>query len=168
MILTVAAVASAFINFQQNFQADKKFKLADDGVTWVDRKDDAGKAYVLALTVAPASPAEKAGIHAGDTLYKIETVEIRRAIEVAQVLVRLGPWQPADYHLYRGGYDLKARVIVGEGGGVRGFLSVRRRRRLSANRLLVYFRRGNAPKSLHSLSCASPVSSCQRSITPGS
>jgi two-component system NtrC family sensor kinase len=152
VILTVAAVASAFINFQQNFQPDKKFKLADDGVTWVDRKDAGGKNFVLALTIAPDSPAEKAGIHSGDTLYKIQTVEIQHAIEVAQVLVRLGPWQPADYHLYRGGYDLKARVIIGErdpgyvisyqyGVGI-AYLFIG---------LFVYFRRGNAPKSLHFL-----------------
>ena len=152
VILTVAAVASAVLNFQQNFQSNKRFKLAEDGVTWVDRQDSAGKNYVLALTVVPDSPAEKAGIHSGDTLYKIQTVEIHRAIEVAQVLVRLGPWQPADYNLYRAGYDLKARVIIGEREpGYSVYYQYIVGTAYLFIGLFVYFRRGNAPKSLHFL-----------------
>ena len=42
MILTFGAVVAAFINFQQNFQETKRFRLPEDGVTWVDRAQSDG------------------------------------------------------------------------------------------------------------------------------
>ena len=76
-ILTVAAGASAFINFQQQ----NKFHLPDDGVIWVDRHGT-----VEALYVKPEGAGANAGIHPGDQLVLIEGVPVRKAIEVAQVL----------------------------------------------------------------------------------
>jgi two-component system NtrC family sensor kinase len=152
VILTVAAVASAFINFQQNFQLDKRYRLPEDGVTWVDRAQPNGKNIVQALHVAPLSPGENAGIRTNDVLVKIKGVRIDDAIDVAQVLIRLGPWRPAEYVVVRNGIEIKANVIVGErvpeyavsyqyAVGV-AYLLIG---------LFVYFRRGNAPKSLHFL-----------------
>ena len=43
-ILTVAAAISAGINFQQQF----RFRLPDDGVTWVDQTAPDGHSVVLA------------------------------------------------------------------------------------------------------------------------
>ena len=54
-ILTVAAVVAAVINFDQQ----RKFRLPDDGVTWVDRKGG-----VEALYISYGSQATKAGLHA--------------------------------------------------------------------------------------------------------
>ncbi len=156
VILTVAAVASAFINFQQNFQLDKRYRLPEDGVTWVDRLQPNGKNIVQALHVAVRSPGENAGIRTNDVLVKIKGVRIENAIAVSQVLIRLGPWRPADYVVVRNvggdGIEIKANVIVGErvpeyavsyqyAVGV-AYLLIG---------LFVYFRRGNAPKSLHFL-----------------
>ncbi|MEO8126994.1 MAG: ATP-binding protein [Bryobacteraceae bacterium] len=156
VILTVAAVASAFINFQQNFQLDKRYRLPQDGVTWVDRVQPDGRNIVQALHVSVRSPGENAGIRTNDVLVKIKGVRIDSAIDVAQVLIRLGPWRPADYVVIRNvngtGIEIKANVIVGErvpeyavsyqyAVGV-AYLLIG---------LFVYFRRGNAPKSLHFL-----------------
>ena len=63
MIVTVAAVIAAAINFQQQ----SKFHMPDDGVTWVDRQQG-DQMLPIATYIAPGSPAEKAGIHEGDTL----------------------------------------------------------------------------------------------------
>ncbi len=152
VILTVAAVASAIINFQQNFQLDKRYRLPEDGVTWVDRLQADGKNIVQALHVSVRSPGENAGIRNNDVLVKIKGVRIDNAIDVSQVLIRLGPWRPADYIVVRQGIEIKANVIVGErvpeyavsyqyAVGV-AYLLIG---------LFVYFRRGNAPKSLHFL-----------------
>src|SRR5258708_20894028 len=69
MILTVAAVVAAAINFQQQ----GKFHLPDDGTTWLDQATD-GKGTVerpVAVHVTKGSPAEKAGIHEGDVVLSI-------------------------------------------------------------------------------------------------
>src|SRR5690242_5576213 len=83
-ILTVAAVAGAFINFEQQY----RFRLPDDGVVWVDRK-----AGVEALHVTPGGPAAKGGVHTGDYLRKIDEVPIEKALNVTQVLVGVGSWK---------------------------------------------------------------------------
>ena len=148
----MAAIVSAIINFQQNFQQDKRYRLPQDGVTWVDRVQNDGRNLVQAREVAVLSPGENAGIRANDVLLKIKGVQIGSAIDVAQVLIRLGPWRPADYVVSRNGIELKANVIIGErvpeyavsyqyAVGV-AYLLIG---------LFVYFRRGNAPKSLHFL-----------------
>ena len=156
VILTVAAVASAFINFQQNFQLDKRYRLPEDGVTWVDRIQPDGKNIVQALHIAPRSGGENAGIRTNDVLVKIKGVRIDSAIDVAQVLIRLGPWRPADYVVVRDvdgtGIEIKANVIVGERVpeyAVSYQYAVGLAYLLIG--LFVYFRRGNAPKSLHFL-----------------
>ena len=156
VILTVAAVASAFINFQQNFQLDKRYRLPEDGVTWVDRLQPDGRNIVQALHVSVRSPGENAGIRTNDVLVKIKGVRIDNAIDVSQVLIRLGPWRPADYVVIRNvdgnGIEIKANVIVGERVpeyAVSYQYAVGFAYLLIG--LFVYFRRGNAPKSLHFL-----------------
>jgi len=95
-ILTVAAAISAGINFQQQL----RFRLPDDGVTWVDR---AGS--VEALRVVPDSQAFNAGLRPGDTLRQINGLKIEKALFVPQVLVRAGVWNKADYLVERGGVE---------------------------------------------------------------
>src|SRR5580700_3939985 len=106
-VLTVAAAIAAAINFQQQ----GRYHLPDDGVTWVDRASDS---RVVAAYVSPGSPAEKAGIHKGDTLVSVEGVHIDHAIEATQVLARLGAWRKAEYKILHGGIEVPANVIVGE------------------------------------------------------
>jgi signal transduction histidine kinase len=140
-ILAVAAVVCAAINFQQQ----SKFHLPEDGVIWTDR--DAG---VKALHVLPGSPAQKAGIRTGDVLHKIDSVDIARAIDVPQVLIRLGAWTKADYLIDRDGVDVKTVVIVGQ-REVDG--SIYYQYLVGAAYLLigwfVLFRRGSAQKARH-------------------
>ena len=101
-VLTVAAAISAGINFQQQW----RFRLPDDGVTWIDR---AGS--VQAIRVGPASGAANAGVRPGDVLQRINGQPIEKAIHVTQTLVGIGAWNKADYYISRGGVEFKATVI---------------------------------------------------------
>jgi PAS domain S-box-containing protein len=141
VIVTVAAVVAAGINFQQQ----SRYHLPDDGVTWMDR---GGK--VVAVYVPAGSPGEKAGIHRGDALSAIEGVKIDTAADATQMLARLGAWRTADYTLVHGREEVPAKVIIGEAerdstifyqyavGAV--YLAIG---------LFVYFRRRTAPRALH-------------------
>src|ERR1700683_1805668 len=88
VILTVAALVAAAINFQQQ----TRYHLPDDGVTWVDQTDSQGERGVAVYLLA-GSPAQKAGIRQGDILVSIEGVRINHAIEATEVLARLGAWR---------------------------------------------------------------------------
>ena len=157
----MALVIVAAINFQQQ----KKFRIPEDGVTWVERFEKPSqpganpRQSVVAYHVQPASPADKAGIREGDVLRRMQTVRIGTATEVARVLVSLGAWTKADYFLERidprqdrGNVpvEIKLVVVVGEYAapsivyyedlvGV-AYLFVG---------LFVFFRRGDAQKAIH-------------------
>jgi two-component system, NtrC family, sensor kinase len=141
VILSVAAVISAGINFQQQ----RRFHLPDDGVIWVDR----GGA-VIALHVAPGSAADQSLIRPGDRLISIAGRNIQKATDVMDVLSHVRMWLPADYVFERGGVQAPTKVIIREGGPDSAiyyqyllglvYLSIG---------LFVYLRRGNAPKALH-------------------
>lgn len=141
MILTVAAVISAVINLQQQ----QKFRLPEDGVTWVDRE-----AGALALHVARGSQAERAGIKAGDVLLRINGGPIAHAADVSKVLVRLGPWKRAEYTVRRGGVEFAAGIIIGESrrDPVLYYQYLVGAAYLAIG-LFVYFRRISAPKAQH-------------------
>ena len=144
VVLTVAAVIAAAINFQQQ----SRFRLSDDGITWIDRGTD--PTHVVALYVAPESPGQKAGLREGDVLVSIEGVGIDHELEATQVLTRLGAWRKAQYKVRRNGDELPASVIIGEAerdstlfyqyavGAV--YLAIG---------LFVYFRRRSAPRAFH-------------------
>src|SRR5580700_4564760 len=88
MIVTVAAVVCAAINFQQQ----TRFHLPDDGATWIDRSSPAGDhvvTRVVALYLTPGSPAVKAGLRPGDVLTAIDSVHIDYAIDATEILARL-------------------------------------------------------------------------------
>src|SRR5438105_15838997 len=104
-ILTLAAGVAALINYQQQ----QKFRLAEDGVIWVDRSGG-----VAALSVPAASEGAKAGLRNGDRLKLINGVPIRKAVEVTQVLANIGSWKKAVYYVSRGGVDFDVNLIVGE------------------------------------------------------
>ncbi len=141
VLLTVAAVSCAVINFQQQ----SFYHLPEDGAIWVDRD-----AVVVALEIRPGGPAEQAGIKAGDAILAINGHKIAKSLQVAQALALVGVWQKASYSLKRGGIDFPATVIVGArvvdsavyyqyAVGV-VFLLVG---------LYVYLRRGNATNATH-------------------
>src|SRR6266568_4190176 len=107
-ILTVAAAVSAGINFSQQF----RFRLPDDGVTWIDRAGPGGVSTVQAMRVIPESSAANAGLRTGDVLLKINGLAIKRADYVPQALVRIGVWNKAEYLVERGGVEFKTSVII--------------------------------------------------------
>src|SRR6478672_7229502 len=103
IILTVAAGASAVINFgEQN-----RYRLPEDGVVWVDRAGG-----VEALYVPSDSAGAKAGIHPGDRLTKIDTVPIEKAVDVMQVIAKLGAWNKADYLVTRGSVVVPIKGLI--------------------------------------------------------
>ncbi len=145
VILTLAAIVAAAVNFQQQ----SKFHLADDGVTWLDRP--AGERQeVVAAYVAPDSPGDKAGVHKDDVLLSISGVPVNSSAEATGILARLGTYRKAEYRILHGGIEVPANVIIGEAqhdstlyyqyavGAV--YLALG---------LFVYFRRGSAPRSQH-------------------
>ena len=140
-ILTLAAGVAAFINFQQQ----NRFRLAEDGVIWVDRQGS-----VEALYVKPASPGQNAGIHIGDRLLDIDTVPIEHATDVAKVLARIGAWSRAKYRLQSRGVELTATLVVAEQPLDRAVIyqyAVGTAYLIIG--LFVYFRRGSAQKARH-------------------
>src|ERR1039458_9314406 len=140
-ILTLAAGVAAVANFWQY----EHFRLPDDGVVWVDRA-----AGVEALDVARDSPGANAGIHPGDHLERIDGAPIHRALDVPQMLVRIGSWRKAIYTVSHGGVPVEAKVIVGETSRNPAVLY---QYPLGAAYLMiglfVYFRRGSAQKAQH-------------------
>jgi two-component system NtrC family sensor kinase len=104
-ILTIAAAASAILNFQQLH----KFRLADDGAVWVDRGSS-----VEALHIESDGPAAKAGLKNGDTLLKISGAATAKATDVPQILAAVGVWNKAEYTAKRNGVEFKAAVYLRE------------------------------------------------------
>src|SRR5579885_1575752 len=141
-IVTLAAGVAAFINFQQQH----KFRLPDDGVIWVDRHGG-----VEALSVPARSEGARAGLRTGDRLIQINGVAITKAIDVAEVLARLGSWKKATYTVSRGGVVFPIRdVIIGE---VPLDRAVVYQYLVGLSYLIIvlflYFRRGSAHKARH-------------------
>ena len=153
-ILTLAAGVSAFFNFEQQ----NRFRLAEDGVIWVDRHGS-----VEALYVKPASPGLNAGIHRTDRLLDIDGVKIEQATDVARVLARIGAWSRAKYRLQSRGVELTATLVVAEQPLDRAVIyqyAVGTAYLIIG--LFVYFRRGSAQKARHFyvLCLASFISLC--------
>src|ERR1700751_633309 len=107
VIVTVAAVAPAAINFQQQ----SKFHLPDDGITWVDRAAG-NRMEPVAILVPQHSAGQKAGIHVGDVLVSINGLPITSSIEATEVRARLGAWSKAEYRIRHQGIEAPAIVYV--------------------------------------------------------
>ena len=140
-ILTIAAAASAVINFQQQH----KFRLADDGAVWVDRSR-----HVEALHIDPAGPAGKAGLKDGDILLKINGAVTAKATDVPQVLAAVGAWNKAEYTASRNGVEFKPTVYIREeplDPAITYQYMVGAAYLLIG--LFVYYRRGSAYKARH-------------------
>ena len=146
-VLTVAAVCCAILNFRQQ----SHYRLPDDGVIWVDRAGASGENSVVALYVTPGSGADNAGIRAGDVLLQIAETSIHKTTDVPQALERLVVWDKARiYMVRRGNVPLPVHVIIGERTVDRaiyyqyavGLLYL-------LIGLFVYYRRVNAPRSVH-------------------
>jgi len=144
-VLTIAAATAAALNYQQIH----RFRLPDDGVTWVDRAGSGGN-QVVALRVVEGGPAERAGIRTNDVLKSIQSAPVLDTSDVPRRLAYVGAWAKASYVYERAGVDVPTTVIVGEAArgiaitwqyvvGV-AYLAIG---------LFVYFRRGSAYKASH-------------------
>ncbi|MGO9896911.1 MAG: ATP-binding protein [Bryobacteraceae bacterium] len=142
-ILTLAAGITAFFNFEQQRHFNR---LAEDGAIWVDRSG-----HVEALYVKAGSGAANAGIHPGDRLISINTLPIRKALDVPKVLAAIGTWIKADYVITHGGIELAPfkvitqevpldRLVIYQYVVGAFYLLIG---------LFVYFRRGSAHKAQH-------------------
>lgn len=141
VVLTMAAVVAALVNFQQQ----ARFRMPEDGVVWVERDGE-----LRALHVRPDGPGERAGIKPGDVLKLINGAPVRRVEDATRILVGLGAWKRATYGVERRGVLLQIPLIVGEtrpGAAVyvqyligAGWLAIG---------LFVLFRRAGASKALH-------------------
>jgi len=146
VILTMAAVCCAVINFHQQ----SLNRLADDGVTWVDRKAPDGQNLVVALHVSPGSAGDNAGLRSGDVLLEAAGAPIAKTTDVPQALQRVGVWSKVDYRIRRGTVTIAAPVILAERVLDRSqyyqyavglvYLLIG---------LFVYYRRVGAPRSVH-------------------
>lgn len=140
-IVTVAASVATLINFEQL----QKFRLAEDGVIWVDRGGG-----VEALSVPAGTEGAKAGLRTGDRLKLLNGLPIRKSVEVPQILSSIGTWKKAVYYVSRGGVDFDVNLIVGEAPVDRAriyqYLVAAAYLMIG---LFVYFRRGSAHKAQH-------------------
>lgn len=146
-VITIAAMAAAVVNFEQLH----KFRLADDGVTWIDSPANSPlPRTVSAYRVASGSGADRAGIRTGDVLVRINGEPLRKALDVPQILAGVGAWNKADYSIERGNVSLPAKVIIGEAthDSSVDLLFVTGVAYLAIG-LFVFFRRGNAQQARH-------------------
>lgn len=147
VVLTVAVAFSAFLNFEQNFHPKKKFRLADDGVTWLDRQG-----RIEATHVRAGGPGARVGIRAGDVLVAIGGVPLDHSLQVAPLLngPSVGAWRPVKYQLQRKGIEFTPEVLPETAEPPR---TLPYQYLVGAAYLLigvfVYYRRGSAPKALH-------------------
>lgn len=146
VVLTAAGLICAGINFQKQ----RSFQLAEDGVTWVDRFDPARKPVVMALVVDPGSGAAKAGIREGDVLLRINGAAIGASIDATKVIARITAWGSADYVIRRDGVEVPTKVIVSERAAEASrFYQYLIGLAYIAIGLFVYFRRAGAPRAVH-------------------
>lgn len=145
VVLTVAALVAAGINFRQQFA----YILPTDGVMWVDRVGPNGNNYVVALDVKKGSSAESAGIHKWEVLDRIGNNKVRSSSDIPALLFGKA-WLRVDYHLYEQNVEVKKTVRIEENGPDRTlyYLTAVGLAYLGIG-LFVYFRRESAPKARH-------------------
>ena len=146
VVLTAAAVVCAGINFQQQQQ----YQAPDDGITWTERPDGAGKLRVIALHVVEGGGGDLAGVKPGDILLRINNYPIASAVDATQALTTLGAWKNATYDLERDHVLTSAKLIIREYvPGASRFYQYLVGICYLAIGLFVYFRRGRAPHATH-------------------
>jgi hypothetical protein len=102
-IATMTAIVFAILNFDQR----QRFESPDDGVSWLDTSRG-----VEAWHIAPDSPAQKAGIRAGDKLLEINGTVITSQIQATKRLWRAGLWAQVRYKLARNGEEFETLLVT--------------------------------------------------------
>jgi len=141
-LATVAAVSFGIINFQQRLL----FDVPDDGVSWLDSSSG-----IQAFAVSGNSPAERAGIKAGDQLVAIDGLAVHRALDVTKRLWAAGLWAQVQYGLERGEQPFQAKVVVEPApkpATIENYLRVTGLLYLFIG-LFIFARRWNAARAVH-------------------
>ena len=143
-VATVGLVLLAVLNLRQ----ERQFQQPDDGVWWVEAGSGAG---LQAARVLPNSPGERAGIHRGDLLTKVNDVSVQRFSDFQRELYHNGIYTKAQYAVTRDGIQLDSPVVVIPEPQDR---SVQQALRLIgliylAIGIYVLFRRWTAPRATH-------------------
>ena len=141
-LLTISALIFAILNFQQR----SRFILPDDGVTWVDSPQG-----VTAWHIAPASPAEKAGIKQGDFVTSMRGEPVTRATDVSRILWRAGPWSVVRYGIQHKGELLQVSVVTEpqtNPSSIENYLRLTALLYLFIG-LFIFVRRWSAPRAVH-------------------
>ncbi len=147
LICTVAVALAAILSLRHLHS----YPLKDDGVTWVDRIAPDGRNRVIAAYVTPGGPGDKADIHLGDQLLKIDNLPIHNALDVPKALWEIPVFRETAYTLRRDGIDFqKPHIFIEES---RRDSAVYYQYAVGvfylAIGLFVYYRRTSAAKSLH-------------------
>jgi len=102
-LLSVAAVAFAWINFQK----DREFSIPYDGVWWLESGD-----HLQANRIDVNGPGEKAGVKKGDLLVAVDGRNISDVASLERQIYRTGVWSKATYSLVRQGIPVEAPLIL--------------------------------------------------------
>jgi C-terminal processing protease CtpA/Prc len=90
-------------------------KMRTGGWVGIEMEKDDATGVLTILKVVPGSPAEAAGLQAGDVLFALNGVEINGASEAALKAAKKS-WQPGqtvNYTVKRNGYDRQISVTLG-------------------------------------------------------
>jgi PAS domain S-box-containing protein len=140
--LSLTLVVFAAINLQQRM----RYRLPDDGVSWVDTADG-----VKAWIITTDGPGDRAGIQEGDLLESIDGKPIHRAADAARQIFGNEIWTEATYTLARNGEKFQTSLVLvppKAGTTLRYYLSFVGLVYLLIG-LFILLRRWRAPKALH-------------------
>jgi PAS domain S-box-containing protein len=102
-VLTLAAVALAWINFQK----ERDFQVPYDGVWWIEKKGN-----LVADRVEADGPGARAGIKQGDQLRAVDKQPVTKFATLVQQQYRDGIYSRATYSLVRNSIPLDAQVVL--------------------------------------------------------
>jgi two-component system NtrC family sensor kinase len=103
ILLTVAAVTLAWINFQK----ESEFQVPYDGVWWVEHNGS-----LVADRVEANGPGAKAGIKEGDQLAQIDQRPVKDSAALNRQQYRIGAWSKTTYSLVRQSVPVDMTVIL--------------------------------------------------------
>ena len=103
ILLTVAAITCAWINFQK----EQDFQVPSDGVWWVEH---GGK--LRADRVEANGPGDKAGIRPGDELSAVNQHEVKTEPGLEREMYRAGAWSKTTYTVVRQSVPVDSVVIL--------------------------------------------------------
>ena len=132
----------ALINLQQRV----RYRLADDGISWIDSQKG-----VQAWIVTPDGPGDRSGIREGDILESIDKKPVHAAADVSRQIFSVDVWSQVNYALSRNGEKFQTSLVLvpqKAASTIRYYLSVVGLIYLVIGTFILV-RRWTAPKSLH-------------------